>query len=95
MTSRTALSWPAPPSMKTTSGQSGMPVVLVLGVGVAFGGEAGEAAGQHFAHHAEIVAGGDVGRFDVEGAVVLFRKPSSPGDDHGADGIGAEMWELS
>jgi hypothetical protein len=48
-----------------------------------------EPALHDFAHHPEIIAGGDVGRFDVELAVLVFHEPFRPGDDHAADGIGA------
>src|SRR5690606_11395461 len=62
---------------------------VVLGVGVALGGKAGETAGEHFAHHAEVVPGSEVFRFDVKGAVVLFRQTFETGDHHSAHSIGA------
>ena len=48
-----------------------------------------EAALQDLAHHGEIVAGGQVGRADVEFAVLAFAKALRPGDDHGADRVRA------
>ena len=44
--------------------------------------EAGEAAGQHLAHHAEIVAGRELLRLDVEGAVMLLHEALRARDDH-------------
>ena len=51
--------------------------------------QAREAARQHLAHHAVVVAGRELGRFDVELAVLAFSKPSGPGHDHAADRVGA------
>ena len=48
-----------------------------------------EAAGEHFAHHAVIVAGGDVLGPDVELAVLVLAESFLAGDDHGADGVGS------
>ena len=48
-----------------------------------------EAASHHLAHHAVVVAGRHVRRADVELAVVVLGEAFRPGDDHGADGIGA------
>ena len=48
-----------------------------------------EAAAEHFAHHGEVVAGGEIGRADVELAVLVLAEPVRPGDDHGADRVGA------
>ena len=48
-----------------------------------------EAALQHLAHHAEIVAGREVGRADVELAVLVLAEAFGPGDDHGADRVRA------
>ena len=61
---------------------------LGLAVGV-FLQQAGEAAGQDFLHHAEVVAGGDLGPLDVELAVLALDEALGAGDDHAADGIGA------
>ena len=51
--------------------------------------EAREAAPQHLAHHGVVVAGGEVERADVEGAVLRLHEAVGAGDDHRADGIGA------
>jgi hypothetical protein len=48
-----------------------------------------EAALHDLAHHPEIIAGRDVGRFDVELAVLVFHEAFRAGDDHAADRIGA------
>ena len=48
-----------------------------------------EAPRHHLAHHAEVVAGRDVGRFDVELAVLVLHEAFRPRDHHAADGIGA------
>ena len=50
--------------------------------------QAREAAAQHLAHHAEIVARRDVLGFDVEGAVVALHEALGPRDDHAAHRIG-------
>ncbi|CCC98265.1 protein of unknown function [Azospirillum baldaniorum] len=47
-----------------------------------------EAAGHDLAHHREVVAGGALG-LDVELAVGVLDEALRPGDDHGADGVGA------
>ncbi len=44
---------------------------------------------QHLAHHAVIVARREVGRADVELAILVFLEALRAGDDHGADRIGA------
>jgi hypothetical protein len=46
-----------------------------------------EPALHDFAHHAEIVARGDVGRFDVEFAILVFHKPFRPRHNHAADSV--------
>ena len=43
----------------------------------------------HLAHHAKIVARRDLGRADIELAILVFDETFRPGDDHRADGIGA------
>ncbi len=48
-----------------------------------------EAPRHHLAHHAEVVARRDVGRFDVELAVLVLHEAFRPRDHHAADGIGA------
>ena len=63
-------------------------VFHLVGFGIAFAGEPGKAAGQHFAHHAEVVARRDIG-LDVEGAIVLFRKALLASHHHRAHRIGA------
>ncbi len=52
-------------------------------------GETGEAAAQHFAHHAEIVARRQILALDVEGPVMRLHEAVRPGDDHRADGVRA------
>ncbi len=59
----------------------------VIAVGV-FGLGAGEAAGEDFAHHGEIIAGGERA-FDGEFAVGGFQGSVGSGDDHDAVGVGA------
>ena len=51
--------------------------------------QAGEAAGQHFAHHGVIVAGREFGGLDVEFAILVFLEAFGPGHDEGADGMRA------
>jgi hypothetical protein len=46
-----------------------------------------EAALHDLAHHAEIVAGRDVGRADVELAILVLHETFRPGDDHRADRV--------
>src|SRR5262249_61268817 len=48
-----------------------------------------EAAAQNLPHHAEIVAGREIGGADVELAVLILLEPLRAGDDHGADRVGA------
>src|SRR5499427_4895186 len=48
-----------------------------------------ETAAQYLSHHAEIVAGHEVGGTDIELAVLVLLEALSPGDDHGAHGIAA------
>ena len=93
---RTAVICPWPPSIRITSGQAGKggphPRRLLsdAAVGLAFFlQQAREPPCHHFAHHAEVVAGRDVGRFDVELAVLAFDEAFRPRHHHAADGIGA------
>ncbi|QTK78991.1 hypothetical protein AT6N2_C1210 [Agrobacterium tumefaciens] len=51
--------------------------------------QAREATGHHLAHHAEVVARRDVGRFDVELAVLVLHETFRPRHHHAAHGIGA------
>ena len=46
-----------------------------------------EAAGQHLAHHRVIVAGGEIGVSDVEGAVLVLDETVRPRDHHRADRV--------
>ncbi|EKE43377.1 hypothetical protein OCGS_2569 [Oceaniovalibus guishaninsula JLT2003] len=48
-----------------------------------------EAAGQNLFHHAEIVAGRQVGALDVELAILVLHQPLGPRHDHAAHGIRA------
>src|SRR5579883_2847041 len=48
-----------------------------------------EAAGEDLAHHGEIVTGRELGRADVELAILAFLKSLDTGHDHGADRVGA------
>ncbi len=59
-----------------------------IAVGIFLDG-AGEAPGQHLAHHAEIVARRDLHGFDVEFAIGGFDEAFRPGDDHRADRVRA------
>ena len=54
-----------------------------------------EPARQHLAHHAEIVAGRKLGRFDVELAVLVLAKPSGPATIMAPTGLEPWMWLLS
>src|ERR1043166_1682102 len=42
---------------------------------------------EHLAHHAVVVAGGEVGRADVELAILIFAKALRPRDNKGADRV--------
>ena len=46
-----------------------------------------ESPAQDLAHHAEVVAGREVGGADVELAVLVLLEAFRPGDDHGADRV--------
>ena len=48
-----------------------------------------EAAAQHLPHHAEVVAGREIGGADVELAILVLLKALRTGDDHGADRVAA------
>ena len=53
-----------------------------------------EAARQHFAHHAIIIAGGDVGAFNVEGSVMGFHKAAGACDNHAANSMCAHNMRI-
>ncbi len=56
---------------------------------------AGEAAREHFAHHAEIVAGDRFGALDVELAILVLAKPSGPATIIAPSALVPWMWLLS
>ena len=58
-------------------------------VGFAFLHEPRETARQHFAHHAVIVAGRELRRFDVELAILAFLETVRPRHDHAAQRVRA------
>jgi hypothetical protein len=51
--------------------------------------QAGEAAAQHLLHHPVVVAGRQLGRADVELAVLALHEALRPGHDHAAHRVGA------
>ena len=48
-----------------------------------------KAALEHLAHHRKVIAGSGFRALDVEFAIGVLAEPLWPGDDHGADGVGA------
>ena len=70
---RAASSWPAPAvHQHQVRARRGLALFLLLH-------QAAEAALEHLAHHAEVVAGGDLGPLDVELAVARFHEaPPAP-----------------
>ncbi len=61
----------------------------VLGGAWSFFLQAGEAAAQHLAHHAGVVAGHGLFGLDVEFAVLILGESVGSGDDHDADRVRA------